>query len=116
MIEEFRRAKRRKVADTVLITDAMTDSVVGRIGNLSETGMLVMASAPLVEDALYQFRFRLHDARLPDIHMEVGAHLLWLDRASAPGQAWTGFRFITIPTDQAEKLRHWIDAPGGQYE
>ena len=116
MIEEFRRAKRRKVSDTVLITDAMTDSVVGRIGNLSETGMLVMVSAPLVEDALYQFRFRLHDPRLHDIAMEVGAHLLWLDRASAPGQAWTGFRFITIPADQAEKLRRWIDAPGGQYE
>ena len=63
MIDEFRRARRRKVSDTILVTDAMTDSVVGRIGNLSETGMLLMASAPLVEDALYQFRFRLHDAR-----------------------------------------------------
>ena len=37
------------------------------------------------------------------------------DRASAPGQAWTGFRFIAVPPDQAEQLRYWIDAPGGQY-
>ena len=42
-----------------LVTDTMTERVVGRIGNLSETGMLLIASAPLVEDALYQFRFLL---------------------------------------------------------
>jgi hypothetical protein len=116
MIDEFRRAKRRKVSDTILVTDAMTDSVVGRIGNLSETGMLLIASAPLVEDALYQFRFNLQDARGRDIPMEIGAHLLWLDRASAPGQAWSGLRFIAVAKEYAEQLRHWIESPGGQFE
>jgi hypothetical protein len=116
VINEFRRARRRKVSDTILVTDAMTDSVVGRIGNLSETGMLLIASAPLVEDALYQFRFHLQDARGHETAFEIGAHLLWLDRASAPGQAWTGFRFIAVPPVQAEQLRAWIDAPGGQFE
>ena len=116
MIDEFRRARRRKVSDTILVTDSMTDSVVGRIGNVSETGMLLIASAPLVEDALYQFRFNLHDARGRDIPLEIGAHLLWLDRASAPGQAWSGFRFIAVPEEQSEQLRNWIDAPGGQFE
>ena len=43
MINEFRRARRRKAADTILVVDAMTERVVGRIGNLSETGMLLMA-------------------------------------------------------------------------
>ena len=31
--------------------DAMTDRVVGRVGNLSETGMLLIANEPLVDDA-----------------------------------------------------------------
>ena len=48
MINEFRRARRRKASDTILVVDAMTERVVGRIGNLSETGMLLMAGAPLV--------------------------------------------------------------------
>ena len=116
MIDEFRRARRRKVTDTILVTDVMTSSVVGRIGNVSETGMLLIASAPLVEDALYQFRFHLLDQRGREIALEVGAHLLWLDRASAPGQAWTGLRFISIPEEQAVQLRNWIDTPGGQFE
>ena len=116
MIDEFRRARRRKVSDTVLVTDCMTDSVIGRLGNLSETGMMMIASAPLVEDALYQFRFRLHDGRGRERSLEVGAHLLWLDQASAPGQSWTGFRFITVPDEHMKQLREWIDGPGGQYE
>jgi len=116
MSNEFRRARRRKVNDTIVVTDAMTDGVVGRIGNLSETGMLLIASAPLVEDALYQFRFALPDESGAESPVELGMHLLWLDRASAPGQAWTGFRFIALSEEQAGRLRHWIDAPGSQYE
>lgn len=116
MINEFRRARRRKIADTILVTDAMTDVVVGRIGNLSESGMLLIASAPLVEDALYQLRFPLHDARGHDSMFELGAHVLWLDHASAPGQSWAGLRFLAVTEDHGKRLRQWIDAPGGQFE
>lgn len=116
MINEFRRARRRKVSDTILVTDVMTDSVVGRIGNLSETGMLLAGNAPLQEDALYQLRFHLHDGQGREIPIEVGAHILWIDHASAAGQSWIGLRFIAVPDDHATQLRHWIDAPGGQFD
>lgn len=116
MIDEFRRSRRRKVADTVLVVDTMVDHVTGRLANLSETGMLVMASTPLVEDALYQFRFNLADARGRETVIEVGAHLLWQDEPNSAGQAWTGFRFITVPQEHMLELRNWIDAPGGQFE
>jgi hypothetical protein len=115
VISEFRRARRRKAPDTILVTDMMTERVVGRIGNISETGMLLMASEALVEDALYQFRFLLHDGD-KELPVEIGAHLLWMDRASAPGQSWTGFRFIGLSEAQAARLRAWIDAPGSLYE
>ncbi len=116
MINEFRRARRRKAADTILVSDIMTERVVGRVGNMSETGLLLLASENLVEDALYQLRFLLVDASGSDVPVEVGAHLLWNDRASAPGQAWTGFRFIGLTESQGSRLRAWIEAPGSQYE
>lgn len=116
MINEFRRARRRKIADTILVVDTMTDSIAGRLGNLSETGMLMMATAPMIEDALFQFRFTLTDARGREQQIELGAHLLWQEPAGGAGQSWTGFRFITVPDDNMMQLRAWIDAPGGQFE
>ena len=116
MIDEFRRAPRHKVSDNVLVTDAMTERVIGRIGNLSETGMLLIASAPLNDDALYQFRFPLRDEGGHDIHCEFGAHQLWQEEAGAPGTFWVGLRFIAIPDDQAERLKRWIESPGGVFE
>ena len=113
-MKEFRRSRRRQVVDTTHVIDSMTDVAIGHIGNVSETGMLVMANAPLVMDALYQLRFSLPDGS-GKAAFEVGAHLLWKDKASAPGQAWAGFRFITMSDDQMRQLRRWIDAPGSQY-
>ncbi len=116
MINEFRRAKRRKASDNIPVTDMMTERVVGRISNLSETGMLVLASETLLEDALYQFHFMLPEASGRETAIEIGAHLLWLDRASAPGQSWTGFRFLGLTSTHGQRLRAWIEAPGSQYE
>jgi PilZ domain len=113
-MKEFRRSRRRQVADTVHVIDSMTDLAIGHVGNVSETGMLVMANGPLVVDALYQLRFTLPNGG-NKTSLEVGAHLLWKDQASAPGQAWAGFRFITMSDEQMGLLRRWIDAPGSQY-
>ena len=112
--DEYRRVPRRKIAETIQVVDTMTDAVIGRLGNLSETGMLVITNVPLVDDALYQLRFMLHDAASAPI--EVGVHLLWQDTASASGQTWTGFRFITLLDSQMVQLRKWLDTPGGRYE
>jgi hypothetical protein len=113
-MKEFRRSRRRQVAEVIHVTDSMTDAVIGHMGNVSESGILVMSSAPLVVDALYQLRFALPEG-ISKIAFEVGAHLLWRDQASAPGQAWTGFRFITMSDQQMQQLRRWIDAPGSHY-
>lgn len=115
-VHNLRRARRRRVDGTVLVTDAMTDAVVGRLGNLSESGMLLIASAPLVEDALYQLRYALP---LPDggqLAIEAGMHALWQDRGTGSGQAWVGLRVIAMPDDQLQPLRAWLDAPGARYD
>ncbi|MCC4597170.1 PilZ domain-containing protein [Xanthomonas campestris pv. phormiicola] len=113
MIAEARRSPRRQVPDMVPVLDMMEDAVVGRLGNLSESGMLLLASAPLHEDALYQLRFALPQLGR-DVQIDVGVHLLWSERAQAPGQAWAGFRFLTISPAQRELLRQWINAkPAG---
>ena len=109
--DETRRARRYDIPDTIQVVDTMTGAVVGGICNLSETGMMLIASEPLVDDALYQLRFH-PDGGPGKRAIEVGAHLLWQDGASAPGQTWVGFRFIKVFDDHAQPLRHWLDTLG----
>lgn len=112
MQQEFRRAPRRRADAVISVCDAMTGQVVGRVGNLSETGMLLMASTALVPDGLYQLRFSLPGADGTGQPLELGAHLLWADQASAPGQSWVGLRFIGLDEHQATALRRWVRAAG----
>ncbi len=112
---DYRRAKRRKVGFNIDVTDTMTGEVVGKLSNLSETGMLLVLGKALTSDALYQLRFALPLDAGGGRTVEVGAHELWSDDAAAPGQVWTGFRFIDVAPSDVAFIREWVDAPGSQY-
>lgn len=116
MTSEFRRARRRRVIEQIEVLDVMTDRVIGRLGNLSESGVLLIANTPLREDALYQWRFSLPHPEGGAAQIECGAHLLWLDQASAPGQWWAGARFILLSKTATDIVTTWIESPGGSYE
>lgn len=103
---ESRRAPRRQLDEAVPVTDTMTESVIGRIGNLSESGMLLIGQTPLMEDALYQVRFFLGDENGRDVPIDLGMQLLWID-LRGQGQAWMGFRFISISPQHARRLHWW---------
>lgn len=115
MTTEYRRAKRKQAEETIEVVDTMTDQVVGRIGNISESGMMMLATVHLMDDALFQFRFALPDGSARGRSIEIGSHQLWSDAANVPGQFWSGFRFIDISPEDAEHLRGWIEQPGGQF-
>lgn len=104
---ESRRMPRRTVSGLNEVVDVMTEESIGHLGNLSVGGMLLIASRPMPEDALYQLRFNLPDGNGPGI--EVGAHVLWCDEAGAPGQSWVGLRFLGLAPQATRSLREWIN-------
>ncbi len=110
MSQEARRARRRSVTEPIGVMDTLTDQLVGRLGNVSESGMLLIASAPVVEDAIYQLRFHLRDASGREIPIDVGAHILWSAQANTPGQTFAGLRFLTIDQSPLQALRAWVNA------
>ena len=105
--EDARRGRRRQVPGSVPVEDVMAGAVVGHLGNLSEGGLLLLAAAPLREDALYQLRFVLDD---PGDPIDVGVHLLWSAPANTPGQAWCGFRFLAISEVHRARVRAWVES------
>jgi len=113
-MNEYRRATRRKSGE-IDVTDTMTGQVIGKVSNLSETGMLLILGHALTSDALYQLRFVLVSESGERSSVNVGAHELWSDEAAAPGQVWTGFRFIDVSPEDVGYIREWVDAPGSHY-
>jgi hypothetical protein len=112
-MNEYRRAARRKADKGIEVVDAMTEKVLGQLSDLSETGLLLIAHQPMASDALFQLRFRLPGPRGGAAHtLEIGAHELWSDPAAAPGQIWTGFRFIDISANDLVFVRNWVAAGG----
>jgi hypothetical protein len=114
-MNDYRRAKRRKVGNAIDVFDTMTGLAIGKLSNLSETGMLLILGQALTSDGLYQLRFALPNESGSSRSVEVGAHELWSDEAAAPGQVWTGFRFIDVAPEDVAYIREWVDAPGSQY-
>lgn len=115
---ETRRSRRRKVQGTIHVVDVMTEQVIGHLGNVSDSGLLLIAHVSLVEDALYQVRFTLGDGDGDGapLKLELGVHLLWHQPAGTPGVSWNGFRYITIADHQLDQLRHWVDADPEQQD
>lgn len=113
MNSEFRRAKRRQLSEVVQVVDSMTDEVLGRVGNLSESGMLLFSRGAGVDDALYQIHFSLTLPKGKSHQFQIGAHQLWSEPNQGSGNYWSGFRFIDIAPDDLDLLRAFINQSGG---
>ncbi|MFT4255548.1 MAG: PilZ domain-containing protein [Pseudoxanthomonas sp.] len=107
-MNDTRRAPRHSVRHPIPVSDAMTGETIGRMANISATGMLLVSASALVEDALYQLQFVLDNGSGRRTRIDVGAHVQWIGPANTPGQAWVGLRFLTVSDAHAERLRQWM--------
>lgn len=110
---EQRRATRKTALDPIEVSDALTGENMGRIGNLSRNGMMLIGRRMLTPDALYQVRFQLRD-RDGRMHLlEAGVHEQWSEPAAVPGQHWAGLRIIALSEGDDAVLGEWLDEPEG---
>ena len=108
-----RRAPRRRAQDPIEVSDALTGENIGRIGNLSRDGMMLIGRRALRDDALYQLRFQLPDAYGRMRLLEAGVHEQWSEAAAVPGQHWAGLRIIALSDADTEILESWIERSEG---
>lgn len=101
------RSARKRPSHAVEVTDQVTGERTGHIGNLSLTGMMLVAERPFVDDALYQLAFTL-DTHGTRHTIEIGAHEQWAAPGTVHGQQWVGLQFIDISDSDEEVLRKWL--------
>ncbi len=111
-MNDKRRLPRKRPDVPLQVTDAMTGDVVGRIGNISRDGMMLLALRPIRDDALYQFCFHLPDPHGRLQPLEVGVHEQWSSSGTLHGQNWVGFRFIDISPEDERVLQEWLVTAG----
>lgn len=105
-----RRAERKQIRDMIVVENAISDLGLGRIANLSRSGLMLICAERLDDDALYQIRFALptrEDDEPPPI--EVGVHEQWTEQAAVPGQFWSGLRIIDISPEAEKSLAKWLE-------
>ena len=107
-MNEYRRSPRKAAYVTIPVTNKMTGEVMGRIGNLSADGMLMVCDEPVAEGALFQLGFELTNVHGHPQAIDVGAQEMWAEAANVPGQYWAGFHFIDIADNDLEAVESWL--------
>ncbi|WP_266170655.1 PilZ domain-containing protein [Dyella subtropica] len=107
-----RRAQRKRVDFTAVVTNVITGQPMAYLGNLSITGMLLISTEPPRSDAVYQVSVGLPGLGSGLQAIELGIQVQWQTTAASPGQIWAGYRIIAITNDDAALLNSWLELPG----
>jgi hypothetical protein len=107
-MNEHRRSPRKAAFVTIPVTNMMTGEVMGRIGNLSADGMLMVCDQTVGDGALFQIGFEITNGQGNPQAIEVGAQEMWVESANVPGQVWAGFHFIDISEGDLDAIESWL--------
>ena len=103
-----RSAIRKTLSTIVQVFDTVTGERIGHIGNISETGLMIIGPAEMGDGHLYQMNFTLPEDDGPMVTFHVGAQCLWCSQAESTGTYWAGFEIIDITDEDMEILSHIV--------
>ena len=106
-----RRALRKRANFTAVVTDVISGQMIGHLGNLSATGMLLISTHPPRSEAIYQVSLALPGLGSLPQSIEVGIQEQWHEAAASPGQVWSGYRIVAIDDADAALLDAWLEQP-----
>jgi hypothetical protein len=104
-----RRHARKPVGHALMISNSMTAETLGRVGNLSADGMMLITSRPMHEGWYFQVGFALQVGKLPARRLDVGIQCLWTEAARTAGSHWTGCKIIDIGEEDQQMLLRWLE-------
>jgi hypothetical protein len=108
---EQRRAPRKRASSPLPIVDVMTDRVVGQLGNLSATGLMLLGTQAPRSGAVHQVTFMLPGIRQVEYRVELGIQEQWHEPAAVAGQFWSGYRIVAASDDDVRAIDEWIGPP-----
>jgi hypothetical protein len=95
MDDNRRRLKRHGLAVNIEIYNVEEDCCIGKLANIHQQGLMIMASRPLHTERLYQLALVLGDADSKK-SIPLSADCLWQSPASSEDCFWVGFKIAAI--------------------
>lgn len=106
-----RAAARKTLSTLVQVFDTVTGERIGHIGNISESGLMIIGPGQMGEENLYQINFTLPEGDDgPSATFHLGAQCLWCSEAESTGTYWAGFEIIDITDEDSEILSNIVVA------
>lgn len=100
IVRERRRYFRYPVVVPVVLSRKNSSEVFGRTVNVSENGLALSCSVPLVRDSEGSVQFALPD---PVLQITADVRVCWHDQ-----QGNCGLQFLFMPSDLASHLQTWL--------
>jgi hypothetical protein len=104
-----RKNVRKRVTQVIMVVNSFTGESLGRIGNLSTTGMMLISPRLMGEEHYFQVGFQLSAAKIAAQKLEVGVQCLWCDEARSASTYWVGCKIIDISDADQVLLKRWVD-------
>lgn len=104
-----RRSIRKRAAHAIMVSNSMTGDTLGRIGNLSLDGLMLIASKPIQEEHYFQVSFPLTTRAHAAHKVEIGVQCLWAEQSRSANAHFAGFRIIDVADSDLPCLRQWVE-------
>ncbi|HEV7776576.1 MAG TPA: PilZ domain-containing protein [Luteibacter sp.] len=105
---EHRRAPRKRASSPMPVMDVMSEQVIGQLGNLSTSGLMLIGLRAPATDAVYQVSLALPDAYGHRRPIQLGIQEQWHEPAAAPGQYWSGYRIVAVSDEDTRMMENWL--------
>lgn len=103
------RPVRKKTPEVIVAINSLTGVSVGRIGNISERGVMLITDTPIAEASVMQIQFLLRSSEGTPQRVELGIQCLWHERANGDRNYWNGCRIVAASAEDESLVHDWLD-------
>jgi len=94
-----RSIQRHQLPYYLNVFNRFTDKPLGFIGNLSETGLMLISRYPMMTDMRFEMRLKIPAQHGELRYVDISATCLWSREDVTPGSFDSGFALISPPDD-----------------
>jgi hypothetical protein len=94
-----RRIERHQLPYFLKVFNRHTDQPMGYLGNVSETGLMLISQLPLLVGPVFALQIKVPENDGSVKLIDLDAHCLWSREDATPGNYDSGFKLVSTPPE-----------------